>query len=54
MHRDGDQCRPSAGVGECGAGRAGIVVPAQIIARPFAPPKRDTRYTLDDGIIVFL
>ncbi len=31
---------------------AGIVVPAQIIARPFAPPKRDARYTLDDGIIL--
>lgn len=31
---------------------AGIVVPRQIIARPFAPPKRDTRYTLDDGLIL--
>lgn len=31
---------------------AGTIVPRQIIARPFAPPKRDARFTLDDGIIL--
>jgi hypothetical protein len=31
---------------------AGIIVPRQIISRPFAPPKEDTRFTLDDGIIL--
>ena len=30
----------------------GIIVPRQIIARPFAPPKKDARFTLDDGIIL--
>ena len=32
---------------------AGIIVPRQIIARPFAPPTREGRFTLDDGIILF-
>ena len=31
---------------------AGIIVPRQIIARPFAPPKKDDPFTLDDGIIL--
>jgi hypothetical protein len=31
---------------------AGIIVPRQIISRPFAAPKRDARFTLDDGIIL--
>ena len=31
---------------------AGIIVPRQIISRPFAPPKKDARFTLDDGIIL--
>lgn len=30
---------------------AGLIVPRQIISRPFAPPKQDARFTLDDGII---
>ena len=30
----------------------GIIVPRQIISRPFAPPKKDARYALDDGIIL--
>ena len=31
---------------------AGIIVPRQIISRPFAPPRKDARFTLDDGIIL--
>ena len=31
---------------------SGIIAPRQIISRPFAPPKRDARFTLDDGIIL--
>jgi hypothetical protein len=31
---------------------AGIIVPRQLIERPFAPPKREDRFTLDDGIIL--
>jgi len=27
-------------------------VPWQIISRPFASPKKDARFTLDDGIIL--
>ena len=31
---------------------AGTIVPRQVISRPFAPPKQDARFTLDDGIIL--
>jgi hypothetical protein len=31
---------------------AGIAVPNAIIAKPFAPPRNDGRFTLDDGIII--
>jgi len=31
---------------------AGIIVPRQIISRPFAPPKKDARFMLDDGLII--
>jgi len=33
---------------------AGIIVPRQIISRSFAAPKRDTRFMLDDGLIISL
>jgi hypothetical protein len=29
-----------------------MVAPGAIIAKPFAPPLRDTRHILDDGIIL--
>jgi hypothetical protein len=31
---------------------AGIIVPNNIIARPFAAPQTDARFTLDDGLIL--
>jgi hypothetical protein len=31
---------------------AGIVAPNAIIARPFPPPQRETRFFLDDGLIL--
>lgn len=35
-----------------GAVTAGITVPHAIIGTPFAPPRDNSRYTLDDGIIL--
>ena len=32
----------------------GITAPTAIIARPFAPPAKNTRFMLDDGLILFL
>jgi len=31
---------------------AGIVIPNAIIGKPFPPPQPDTRYFLDDGLIL--
>jgi hypothetical protein len=31
---------------------AGIIVPNNIIARPFAAPQKDARFELDDGLIL--
>lgn len=30
----------------------GIVAPMALLARPFAPPRHDDRFTLDDGLII--
>lgn len=40
------------GVIASGGVAAGIIVPHAIIDTPFAPPRDDSRYTLDDGIIL--
>ena len=30
----------------------GIVAPKTLLARPFAPPREDDRFTLEDGIVL--